>query len=316
MSQVHVDVHPHSDSEKVFHRLGLSVGATFLFVLGEAVAGYFSHSLALLSDAGHNLADGFALILTWYGLWVAGKPSNARRTYGSHRVSILAALANAISLVVIALVIFWEASQRLRVAEPVNSTLMIAVACAAAVMNGAISLALHHGAQDDLNIRGAYLHMLGDAISAFGVVAAGIIIRYTGSAAADSIVSFLIGGLILWSSWEILVDAVNILLEGAPKGLDMADVEQSIRGVEGVLDIHDLHVWTLASGIVACSCHIQVSEQSIRSGQQVLAKVVDMLRHRFSISHTTVQIEVEGCAPNDMYCTIRRLSHARHDHNH
>lgn len=312
----HGHAHLNTDPGTMFRRLGFSITATFLFVLGEAVAGYSSHSLALLSDAGHNLADGLALILTWYGLWVAGKPSNSKRTYGSHRVSILAALVNAVSLVVIALVIFWEASVRLRAAEPINSTLMIWVALAAAIMNGIISMGLHHGAKDDLNVRGAYLHMLGDAISAFGVVAAGIFIRYTGSSAADSIVSFLIGGLILWSSWEILVDAVNILLEGAPKGLDMAGVEQSIRGVDGVLDIHDLHVWTLASGIVACSCHIQVSEQSIRSGQQVLAKVVDILRQRFSISHTTVQIEVEGCAPNDMYCTIRRLHRAGHDHNH
>lgn len=293
----------------------ISIVLTLAFVVGEAAAGYYSHSLALLSDAGHNFADALALIFSWYAVWVARKPADSQRTYGHHRWSILAALVNAVSLVLIALVIFWEAFQRFQAPTAVHSGLMIGVAVVALVLNGLISIALRRDAHHDLNMRSAYLHMLGDAVSAVGVVLAGIAIQLTGSPLADPLVSFLIGALILWSSWSILVDSVNVLLEHAPKGLDMSAVKARIGEVDGVLSVHDLHVWTVASGIVACSCHIQVSEQSVRSGQQVLARVVEMLRERFGISHTTVQIEVEGCEPNDMFCAIRKLDDPRH-HSH
>jgi cobalt-zinc-cadmium efflux system protein len=173
------------------------------------------------------------------------------------------------------------------------------------MMNTVISLWLRGEAKHDLNVRSAYLHMVGDALSSLGVVAAGAMIAFTGSAIADPAVSLLIGALILWSSGGILTEAVTVLLEAAPPGLDMAALEQEIQGVSGVLDVHDLHVWSLATGINACSCHILVAEQSVRSGQQVLRAVAELLEHRFGITHTTVQVEVEGCEPNDMYCTMR-----------
>jgi cobalt-zinc-cadmium efflux system protein len=314
----HGHTHAHGSSSalgKARGRLALSVIFTLLFVVGETVAGYLSHSLALLSDAGHNFADVLALVLSWYGLWIADRPSDASRTYGFHRVSILAALANAVSLVLIALLIFWEAISRLRVPAEVAPVPMIVVAAIAVVLNGAIGWALHASASHDLSVRSAYLHMLGDAVSALGVVAAGLIIHFTGSPLADPLVSLLIGALILYSSWSVLTEAVNVLLEASPSGMDMQAVERAIREVDGVLDVHDLHVWSLASGIIAASCHILVSEGSIRTGQQVLAKVVDRLKESFSISHTTVQVEVEGCEPNDMYCTMRRFqSHDHHGH--
>src|SRR5262249_41272957 len=159
-----------------------------------------------LSDAGHNFADALALALTWYAARAARRPADARRTFGSHRVGILAALANAVSLVVLALVIFWEAAQRLRAPEPVRSGPMIGVALAGVVLNGVISLWLRHEARHDLNVRSAYLHMLGDAASALGVVAAGVVVAWTGADVADPLVSFLIGGLILWSSWGVLAE--------------------------------------------------------------------------------------------------------------
>jgi len=285
-------------------------------VLAEAVAGFAGHSLALLSDAGHNFADALALMLSWYAFRVAQRPADARRTYGYHRVGILAALVNAVTLVLLALLIFWEAVQRLRHPEPVQSWLMIGVALAAVLMNGIISFWLHEEARHDLNVKSAYRHMLGDALSALGVVVAGVIVALTGTFLADPVVSLLIGALILWSSWAVLVEAVNVLLEGSPPGLDMGAVERNIQEIPGVLNVHDLHVWSVASGIVACSCHILVAEQSVRSGQQVLRAVADMLHCRFGIAHTTVQVEVEGCEPNDMYCTMRRHDHAHHGHDH
>jgi cobalt-zinc-cadmium efflux system protein len=284
---------------------------TFSFVVAEAIAGYLSHSLALVSDAGHNFADALALFFAWYGVWIARRPSTQRHTFGYHRVGILAALINAVSLVVIALLIFWEAAGRLGNPQAVHTTPMIIVALIAIGMNTAISFWLKRDAAHDLNVRSAYLHMVGDAISAAGVVIAGIVVAFTGAPFADSIVSILIGVLILGSSWGILQESVNVLLESIPKGMDMDLVEQTIAGVPGVLAVHDLHVWTIGSGIIACSCHITVGEQSISSGQNVLRVVNEELARHFGISHSTIQVEVEGCDPNDMYCIVRAIGHDR-----
>ena len=310
------DSHDHGSS-LTGRRLLLSVFITVAFVIGEAAAGYFSNSLALLSDAGHNFADALALILSWYGLWIAQRPSStAQRTFGYHRVGILTALVNAVSLVVIALLIFWEAISRLRHPEPVQSTPMIVVALIAILLNTVISLWLRKAAKHDLNVRSAYMHMLGDAVSAVGVVIAGIVVAFTGASIADPIVSIIIGVLILWSSWGILKESVNVLLEGVPEGMDMETVERTIGAVHGVITVHDLHVWTVGSGMICCSCHIMVNEQSVRSGENVLRAVTEELENNFGIAHTTIQVEVEGCDPNDMYC-VQRASHGQvPDHKH
>jgi len=300
-------------------KMRLALFLTMAFVAAEAVAGWFAHSLALLSDAGHNFADAAAVGFSWYALWIAQKPAHTGMTYGYHRVGILAALVNAASLVVIAIVIFWEAIDRLRYPASVNGPLMIVVSLAAIALNATITVWLHAGAKHDLNVRSAYLHMAGDAISALGVLVAGIVVILGGSPLADAVASLLIGGLILWSSWGILKESVNVLLEGTPFGIDMGAVEKAIAGVPGVLNVHDLHVWTVGSGVIACSCHVLVAEQTIREGQQILKLVVDELGHHFGISHTTVQIEVEGHDADELYCTMRkRLSspHAHHGHGH
>src|SRR2546426_152596 len=236
---------------------------------------------------------------------------------GYHRVGILVALVNAVSLVIIALLIFWEATHRLGHPVPVQSMPMIVVALIAILLNTIISLWLRSGAKKDLNVRSAYMHMLGDAISAVGVVVAGVIVASTGASIADPMVSVLIGVLILWSSWGILKESVNVLLEGIPEGMEMEKVERTIGAVPGVLAVHDLHVWTVGSGMVCCSCHISVEEQSVRSGENVLRAVAEELEHKFEISHSTIQVEVEGCDPNDMYCIMkvaRGAGSIDHDH--
>jgi cobalt-zinc-cadmium efflux system protein len=288
--------------------MAAAVTLTLAFVVVEAIAGWTAHSLALLSDAGHNLADAAALGFSWYALSVASKPSHEGMTFGYHRVGIFAALANAVSLVLIAAVIGWEAIGRIREPQAANGPVMIGVAAAAIVVNLAIGLWLHRGAKDDLNIRSAYLHMMGDALSAFGVVIAGILVAAQHVVLADPLVSLLIAGLILYSSYGVLRESATVLLEGTPAGLDMPAVIAAIKGVGGVLDVHDLHVWMVGPGVVACSCHILVAEQSIREGQQVLRAVVNDIERRFHITHTTVQVEVEGCDANDMYCMGQRSS--------
>jgi cobalt-zinc-cadmium efflux system protein len=193
---------------------------------------------------------------------------------------------------------------------------MIAVALGGILVNGLISLWLRREAAHDLNVRSAYLHMLGDALSALGVVVAGLVVALTGAVVADALVSLLIGILIVWSSWDILAETVNVLLEAAPRGMDMTALETALGQTPGVLGVHDLHVWTVASGLIACSCHIIVAEQSVRSGQQVLRAAAEMLRQRFGVTHTTIQVEVEGCEPDDMYCTLRPAAsqHAGYGH--
>src|SRR6266849_7226651 len=302
----HAPGHSHVSPTVSGRTMGAAVGLTLLFVVVEAVCGWFAHSLALLSDAGHNLADAAALGFSWYALWIAGKPSHQGMTFGYHRVGIFAALANAISLVLIAAFIGWEAIARIREPQVANGAVMVVVAVVAIIVNLVIGLWLHKGSKDDLNIRSAYLHMLGDAVSAFGVVIAGILVATMRAPLADPIVSLLIAGLILLSSYGVLRESATVLLEGTPAGMDMPAVIAAIKSVGGVLDVHDLHVWMVGPGVVACSCHILVAEQSVREGQQVLRTVVHDIEHRFHITHTTVQVEVEGCEPNDMYCTGRR----------
>jgi cobalt-zinc-cadmium efflux system protein len=290
----HVHSHPATG-----RYLGVSIALTLVFVVGEAAAGYWSNSLALLSDAGHNFADAVALVLSWYAVRTARRPPDARRTFGYHRAGALAALVNAASLVVIALFIFWEAVQRLQSRPHVESGPMIGVAAVAVILNGLISVWLHAEAKHDLNIRSAYLHMLGDALSALGVVAAGVVVALTGASIADPLVSLMIGGLILWSSWGILTETVDVLMEAVPRGLDIDRMSQAIRQVSGVLDVHDLHVWMVASGMTACSLHIRIAEQGAREGQRIQRAVAEMLEQDFHIWLSTIQIEVDDCCDGD-----------------
>ena len=281
--------------------MGAAVALTLALVVAEAVSAWFGHSLALVADAGHNLTDAATLGLSRYALSIARKPSHHGMTYGYHRVAVAAALANAVWLGTMALWIVWESIGRLRSPEPANGRLMIGVALIAIVVNVLISLRLHEGSRDDLNVRSAYIHIMGDAVSAFGVVVAGIIVAVMRNAVADPLVSGLIAAFILWSSYGVLRESATVLLEGTPPGTDMPAVVGAIKAVSGVLDVHDLHVWMVGPGVVACSCHIVVAEQSIRRGQRVVRSVVQDVSDRFHITHTTVQVEVEGCLPNDLY---------------
>ena len=283
-----------------------AVALTLAFVLAEAIGGWWGNSLALLSDAGHNLADAATLGLSWYALWMAGKPSHERMTFGYHRVGVFAALINALSLVLIALFIGWEAIVRIQHPEPASGGLMIGLASGAIVVNLVIGSWLHQGAKHDINVRSAYIHQIGDAVSAFGVVVAGIVIVTTQWLLADPVVSLIIAALILYSSYGVLSESATVLLEGTPAGTDMPAVIAAMKNVRGVLDVHDLHVWMVGPGVVACSCHIVVAEQSVREGQQVLRAVVRDIEERFHITHTTVQVEVEGCDATDMYCGGQR----------
>jgi cobalt-zinc-cadmium efflux system protein len=305
----------HAHGAGIFsNKMWFATAITFTFCLGEALVGYKSNSLALMADAGHNFADALALALSAFALWIATKPADNKRTFGYHRVGIIAALVNAVGLAVMAIVIFWEAIQRLHTPEHVQSSPMIWVALLAIVLNSGIAWWLASAAKEDLNIRSAYLHMLGDAAASLCVVIAGIVIALTSLFIADPIVSIIFALLVLWSSWSIFTESIQMLLEGIPVGMELDKVESSILNVNGVLNVHDLHVWTISSGLIACTCHIVVAEQTLSSGQKILNDVAHLLEHDFEISHSTIQIEVEDCGGHD-HITLSNNEHEhRHDH--
>ena len=285
--------------------LGFSVALTLVFVSGEAAVGIYANSLALLADAGHNFADALNLILAWYAIRLSRRPPNDRKTFGYHRATILAALLNASSLVVMALWIFWEALQRLMSPPAVESGWMVGTGLAAVAVNVIIGLWLREEARHDLNIRAAFLHQIGDALAAGGVVIAGILIAVTGLGAIDAIISFVIGGLILWSSKSTLTEAIDILMEATPKSVDMVKLVHAIERSAGVAGVHDLHVWTISSGLLACSFHILVRDQAVSEGQQVQQILRRMLATDFGIGHATIQIESAACEVQGSHCSVR-----------
>ena len=295
----------------------ISLGVTLLFVVGEALAGYRANSLALLSDAGHNLSDALALGLAAYAISVARKPANAARTFGYHRVAILTALFNSVSLVVLALWIGVEAWQHFLHPEPVGSALMIWVALIAVLMNTVIAASLAGDAKHSLNSRAAFIHMAGDALSSLAVVIAGVVIHYTRWIYADPLVSALIAAFILYSAWGIIGDATRILMENTPKNVDVEKLVRAMKTVAPVCDVHDLHVWTVGDGLNFLSCHVALPQgTTLEQCAQVVGALNRKLRNEYSIAHSTIQTEVEGlCSMHgetELYCALE--THARNNH--
>jgi cobalt-zinc-cadmium efflux system protein len=274
--------------------LRLSLLATLIYMLLLLVAGVRAHSLALLSEAGHNLSDFLALLLSWFAVYMQALPPSSTKTYGYQRAGVLAAFVNALALVAVAFFIFWEAARRLCTPAQVAPRLMIGVAAAGVVMNGVIA-ALLSASSRDLNIRSAFLHMLGDTLSTAAVIVGGFGIMLTGQTWIDPALSMAIGALILWSSWEIIRETLNILLEGTPRGMDLERITAVIASIPGVNGVHDLHVWSLGSESHALSCHVSIQDIPPSESEQILHRVQQQLRTKFKITHTTIQFEHVIC---------------------
>ena len=276
-------------------RLTFTLALQAAYLVAEVVGGYLANSLSLLADAGHMLSDVAALGLSLFAVWIAQKPATAQRTFGYYRTEILAALANAATLIAISIYIFWEAAQRLRAPEAVEGLIVVWVAVGGLLVNVWGAALLHGGREHSLNIRGAWLHLMTDAAGNVGVIAGGILVWAWGFAWADPVVSVLIGLLVIWSSWGLLKDSVSVLLEGTPGHIDVDAVRAAVLEVAGVEGVHDLHVWTITSGMEALSCHVVVGGRDERrvSGE-ILADVHRLLHERFGLDHLTVQIEPRG----------------------
>ena len=274
--------------------LRFSLVATLLYVVVTFVAGLRAHSLALLSEAGHNVSDFLALLLSFAAVYFQTRPADDARTFGYQRAGVLAAFINAGMLIVISAWIGIEAVHRLSAPVAVQPRLMMIVAAAGVIMNGLIA-SLLWGVARDVNLRSAFLHMAGDTLSTAAVIAGGAGILLTGQNWIDPVLSLIIAALILWSSYGIVRETLNILLEGAPRGVTLADIRDGMQAVEGVINVHDLHVWSLGSHSRALACHVTIADIPPSESACILVKLNQVLKDHFHISHTTIQFENVGC---------------------
>jgi cobalt-zinc-cadmium efflux system protein len=298
--------------------LRVSLVVTMLYVVLLVVAGIRAHSLALLSEAGHNLADFLALLLSLVAVFLEGRPPSATKTYGYRRAGVLAALVNALSLVVVSFFIFYEAFQRLQHPEHVRAGVMIGVAAAGVAMNGVIALLLWRS-QGDVNVRSALLHEVGDTLSTAAVIAGGFAILWTGQYWIDAALSCGIGALILWSSFGIVRETLNILLEGTPRGISLEAVESAMRAITGVSDVHDLHLWSIGSENHALSAHVKIADMATSESDTILREINEKLGKGFGIHHTTIQLEhvvcetAHGCVIAVSDDNVGEHDHSEHD---
>jgi cobalt-zinc-cadmium efflux system protein len=288
---MHVHSHGGAGAQKV---LRISLGVTAAYIVLLVVAGIRAHSLALISEAGHNLSDFFALLLSLGAVHLQSRPPSATKTFGWHRAGVLAALVNAVSLVAVSAFIFYDAFIRITNPVAVHADVMIKVAAVGVVMNGLIALLLYRSG-GDVNLRSVLLHEIGDTLSTAAVIVGGWVILVTGQYWIDSALSFAIGILILWSALGIGKETLNILLEGTPRGLELKRVEAAMRTIPGVNDVHDLHVWSIGSETHALSAHIAIADIPPSVSERILQDVRTCLHEQFRIVHTTIQFEHTIC---------------------
>ena len=314
---MHVHATPASaGSSKTQSVLRISLVATLAYVIVTFLAGLRAHSLALLSESGHNVSDFLALLLSFVAVYFQSRPADPSKTFGYQRAGVLAALVNASTLVVIAIWIGVEAVRRLNAPVVVQPGVMMAVAAAGVLMNGAIA-ALLWGVARDVNLRSAFLHMAGDTLSTAAVIAGGAGILWTGRNWIDPVLSLLIAALILWSSVGIVRETLNILLEGTPRGVSVTAIRSGMEAVDGVVNVHDLHVWSLGSHSHALACHVIIADIPPSESACILLKLNHVLRQHFHISHTTIQFEHTGCEQLDgCVVPIEEMAGGEGEHRH
>ena len=289
--------HPEPGSGSLNRIFALGVGLNVGFVVVEAIFGFFASSLALLADAGHNLSDVMSLLIAWVAILFAGRPPTARRTYGFRRGTILASLFSSILLLLAMGGIAWEALGRFRNPAEVNGQIVIAVAAAGVVINGLTAMLFASGRQRDLNIKAAFLHMAADAAVSLGVVLGGLGVLMLGWYWLDPVISLIIVAVILLSTWGVLRDSLNLVFDAVPRGIDPIQVRNYLKGLPGVADIHDLHIWGMSTTETALTAHLVIPDGG--GGDSFLRSLADELRDHYRIAHVTIQVEREdirhGC---------------------
>ena len=299
----------HNKRTILIRRLSWAFGLTFLMLLAEAIGGYLSNSLALLSDAGHLFADVFALGLSLGALLLSRLPATQRRTFGYHRMEVLAALINGLTLFAIAIIILFEAYKRLVTPEPVKTVPMLIVAAIGLVVNMAIAITLRRSSHANLNVRSAYLHVLGDMLASIGVIVGAVVMLITDNYMADPVISVAVAFIILRGAFGVVKEGTDILLESVPARIDYETLRNDILQTPGVRDLHDLHVWTLSSSNVLLTVHIDIDSTEPHVGNEILARLKAMLAGKYDITHSTVQFECDCCGGDKQQaCVIRAES--------
>lgn len=292
--------------QNISRRLIFAITLAAITLVAEVIGGIWSNSLALLSDAGHVFLDLFALILSLAAIRLAAQPPGERHSYGWHRAEVLASLINGLTVLLMAVGILFEGSKRLISPEAVQTTPMLVIAVLGLIANLLAAKALHGHSQDDLNVKSAFLHVLGDAVASVGVIAGAILMHYTGWYQVDPIISIAIGLLILAGAGRVLLEAVHILMEGVPRGMSVEQVATKIRGIEGVLDVHHLNIWTVCSHIFALSAHVEIDPEYEGLRSRLLHTIEHELQHSFHITHTTIQFDCSTCSGGPL---IKELNH-------
>ncbi len=280
-------------------KLKFALGLTFVYMFAEAIGGWLTNSLALIADAGHMLTDVAALSLTLAAIWFASRPATAKKTFGYYRLEILAAFVNGIALVLISLWVIYEAFERLSAPPEVKGFELTLIAAGGLVINIICAYLLHGDHQHDLNMRGAWLHVIGDALGSAVAIAAGILIVAFGWLWADAVCSFLISLIIIFSAWTLIKESINVLLEGTPSHINLAAVEEAIRQTSGVREVHDLHVWTITSGLEALSAHVRYDESVVQN--DLLKSLRRRLNDDFGIKHLTIQMETPDLEDEEIH---------------
>jgi len=275
----------------------------FILVV-EVVGGLLSNSLALLSDAGHVFADIIALSLSWYGVRQAERPPSGRMTFGYHRVGVIVALVNAVSIFAIAVVIFYEAYRRWQQPPEVNSSLMLAAAIVGLSVNIFVALWLRKEQQSNLNVRSAFWHALGDALASIGVIIGAVIILLTGWFLVDPIISVFIGFIIILAAWRIFKEGLRVLLEATPQQVDVTKMINALNQIFGVKGVHDIHAWSISPELHAMSCHVLIDDLHVSEAASIREKIEEVLRQQFHIEHSVLQMECQECSANDIFCSL------------
>ena len=290
-------------------KYGLILSAVIL--IAEIIGGVISNSLALLSDAGHVFADIIALGLSWYGVRQAQRPSDKLMTFGYHRIGVIVAIVNAVAIVIIALIILYEAYKRFQNPPEINSILMMSVALVGLAANLLVTWWLRKAQRTNINIRSAFWHALGDALASVGVIAGGLIILLTGQFWIDPLISVLIALIIGVAAWSILREGLRVILEATPKDIDVLAMIEALKQIPGVKDVHDVHVWSIASQIHAMNGHILVEDISISKSSELRAQIEKITREKFHIEHITLQMECEKCDSKDVFCNLNEKDHSK-----
>jgi cobalt-zinc-cadmium efflux system protein len=304
-----MEVHASRRQSDSYQRpLLIALGITSVVMIAEFVGGLLANSLALLSDAGHMLADCLALLLSIVAFWFSSRPPTNRNTFGFYRLEIFAAQINGGILIFLALFIFYEAYHRLLHPEPVESLLMMGIAAVGLLANMASALVLQAASRKNLNVRAAFLHIVGDLLSSVGVIIGGIVIHFTGWFIVDPILSVMIGLIILKGAYGVVKETAAVLLGAVPKHIDLVKLIKEVEAIKGVESFHDVHVWTITSGLYALSGHVQIQDQRVSESAQIVEGVNEYLEQRYHISHTTLQLECEACAPDRVCSLVTRPS--------